>query len=83
MTDALRPARSAYDESSSPAQLSADCRAAEERLGLPARFATVARAAARGPVSLRFEDFREARKPDIDPTLAARRIAAALDLGLD
>ncbi|MDH2416786.1 hypothetical protein [Nocardioides sp. CER19] len=73
----------AYDDPSTPSELTADCRAAGARLALPASFDSVARAAARGPVSLRFEDFREMRKPEIHPTVAARRIAAALDLDLD
>jgi hypothetical protein len=34
-------------------------------------------------VSLSFEDFHEAPKPEIHPAAAARRIAAALDLDLD
>jgi hypothetical protein len=80
----------AYDDPSTPSELTADCRAAEARLapsdadgslGAPARAERIARAAARTAPSIRFEDLpREAAERDVDPTAAARRIAVALDL---
>lgn len=77
----------AYDDPATPSELTADCRAAEARLAFPAPFAApfaaVARAAARPVPSIRFEDFpREVAKRDVDLAVAARRIAAALDLDL-
>jgi hypothetical protein len=84
MTDAQSPSALAYDDPATPSELSADCRAAEERLSLSTSFDSVARAAARPAPSIRFEDFpREVTKPEIHPATAARRIAAALDLDLD
>jgi hypothetical protein len=72
------------DDATTPSQMTADCRAAEARLDLPASFDRVARAAARPAPSIRFEDFpREVAKQDIHPAVAARRIAAALGLDLD
>ena len=79
MTDAQHVSGLAYDD----APMTADCRAAARNLRFPRSFDTVARAAARPAPSIRFEDFGEAPKPDIDPTAAARRIAAALQLDLD
>lgn len=81
----------AYDDPATPSELTADCRAAEARLAFPAPFtaplsapfSAMARAAARPAPSIRFEDFpREVAKRDVDPAVAARRIAAALDLDL-
>jgi hypothetical protein len=84
MTAADHVSGLAYDDPSTPSELSADCRAAGARLDLPASFDSVARAAARPAPSIRFEDFpREVAKPEIHPAVAARRIAAALDLDLD
>ena len=83
MTHAQHVSGLAYDDPSTPSELTADCRAAEARLALPGSLDSVARAAARGPISLRFEDFHEVAKPEIHPATAARRIAAALDLDLD
>jgi hypothetical protein len=84
MTDAQQVSGLAYDDPATPSELTADCRAAEARLALPASFESVARAAARPAPSIRFEDFpREVPKPQIHPAAAARRIADALDLGLD
>jgi hypothetical protein len=84
MTDAQHVSGLAYDDPSTPSEMTADCRAAEARLSLPTSFETVARAAARPAPSLRFEDFpREVPKREIHPTVAARRIAAAMDLDLD
>lgn len=83
MTDAEHVSGLAYDDPASPSELTADCRAAGARLSLPASFDGVARAAAGPAPSIRFEDFpREAAKPEISPTVAARRIAAALNLDL-
>jgi hypothetical protein len=79
MTDAQHVSGLAYDD----APMTADCRAAARNLALPASFATVARAASRPAPSIRFEDFGEVAKRDIDPAVAARRIAAALELDLD
>jgi hypothetical protein len=79
MTDAQHVSGLAYDDSS----MTADCAAAQARLALPRSFGTVARAAARPAPSIRFDDFREVAKPEIDPAVAARRIASALDLDLD
>jgi hypothetical protein len=79
MTDAQDVSGLAYDDS----PMTADCRAAQAHLDLPASFARVARAASRPVPSIRFGDFTEVAKPAIDPAVAARRIAAALDLDLD
>jgi hypothetical protein len=84
MTDTQPASGLAYDDPSTPSELSADCRAAGARLALPAAFDTVARAASRPAPSLGFEDFpREVSKPEIHPAVAARRIAVALGLDLD
>jgi hypothetical protein len=84
MTDAQHVAGLAYDDPSTPSELSADCRVAEARLSRASSLDSVARAAARPAPSIRFEDFpREVPKPEIHPAAAARRIAAALDLDLD
>ena len=84
MTDAQHVTGPAYDDPSTPSELTADCRVAEERLSLGRRFDSVARAARRPAPSIRFEDLpREAPKPEIHPAVAARRIAAALGLDLD
>ena len=70
----------AYDELGTPAQMTADCRAASRNLRLE-------QAAARllGPVpSIHFEDFpREVPKREIRICEAAQRIANALELHLD
>jgi hypothetical protein len=84
MTNAQQVSGLAYDDPSTPSELTADCLAAEARLALPTGLATVARAAGRPAPSIRFEDLpREVAKPEIHPAAAARRIAAALDLDLD
>lgn len=75
----------AYDDPAAPADLIADCRAAEARLAYPLRspLHSVARAAARPAPSLRFEDFpHEVPKPQIHPAVAAQRISAALGLDI-
>jgi hypothetical protein len=84
MTDAQSPSALAYDDPATPSELTADCRAAEERLSLATSLDSVAHAAAHPAPSLHFEDFpREVAKPEIHPATAARRIASALDLDLD
>src|SRR3954466_16182698 len=70
MTDAQHVTGLAYDDPSTPSDLSADCRAAEARLSSAPGFDTVARAAARPAPSIRFEDFpREIPKPEIHPAV--------------
>ncbi|WP_459982491.1 hypothetical protein [Nocardioides sp. AN3] len=74
----------AYEDPATPSELHADCRAADARLSPRSPLETIARAAARPAPSIRFEDFpREVAKAEIHPAVAARRIAAALDLDLD
>lgn len=79
--------RLAYDDAATAAQMTADCRAVEAALHLPARRSPAERAAraAAGPApSLRFEDFpQESGKPGIEVTEAAARLAAAMHLHLD
>ena len=62
--------------------MSADCRAVEETLHLPARRTPAertARAARRPAPSIRYEDYpREVAKPTIRISDAASRLAAAL-----
>lgn len=69
-----------YDELGTPAQMTADCRAASANLRLQ-RAADMAL----GPVpSIHFEDFpREVPKREIRVSEAAQRIANALELHLD
>ena len=72
------PAYLPHTELGSPAQMHADCRAAERRLDRAA-----ARVAA-APPSLHFDDYpREVRKPAITVDAAAARLAGALHLHLD
>ena len=65
----------------------ADCRAVEAALRLPRpRTAEerVSRAAVRPAPSLLFEDYpREVRKPTLEVSAAAARLAAAMQLHLD
>ncbi|MFC4786572.1 hypothetical protein ACT8ZV_19010 [Nocardioides sp. MAHUQ-72] len=81
MTAAKPPARLAYDDASTPAEMSADCRATGANL----RLQRVAAAAVRPAPSIRFEDYpREVTKRgEIEITEAATRIANALHLHLD
>jgi len=79
MTDAQHASGPAHDD----APMTSDCRAAQAHLQLPRSFERVARAAARPAPSIRFDAFTEAAKPEIDPTVAARRIATTLGLDLD
>ena len=81
MTPAKPTTRLPYDDASTPAEMSADCRAAGRNL----RLERAAEAAVRGATpSLRYEDFpREVGKRDIRISEAATRIASALHLHLD
>jgi hypothetical protein len=76
-----------YDDASTATEMTADCRAVESALRLPARRtpAERARAAAVRPApSIRFEDYpREVRKPTIRVSEAASRLAAAIHTYLD
>ena len=80
MTSSQRPKRLAYDEASSPEEMSADCRAAGRNLRLRR-----AAASAVGPApSIHFDDYpREVGKRDIRISDAAARLANALHLHLD
>jgi hypothetical protein len=79
--------RLAYDDPATVAEMTADCRAVEEALHLPARPTAgerARRAAVRPAPSLRYEDCpREAGKPAIAVSDAAARLGAALHLHLD
>ncbi|MGZ4447391.1 MAG: hypothetical protein ACXVEC_11830 [Nocardioides sp.] len=84
MTAAHRPAqpttRLAYDDASTPQEMSADCRA----IGADPRFHKAVRAVTDAPPSLHFEDYpREVAKRDITISAAATRLANALELHLD
>jgi hypothetical protein len=71
-----------YDEAATTTEMSADCRAVEETLHLPARRTPAertARAARRPAPSIRYEDYpREVAKPTIRISDAASRLAAAI-----
>lgn len=77
----------AYDDADTAADMSADCRAVEAALRLPARRTPAqhaARALTRPVPSILFEDYpREVAKRDIEVSDAAARLAAALHLHLD
>ncbi len=79
--------RLAYDDASSAAEMSLDCHAVEEALHLPERRSAAeraARAAVKPAPSILFEDYpREIKKPTIEVSEAAARLAAALELHLD
>ena len=80
MTSAERPKRLAYDDASTPEEMSADCRAAGENL----RLRRAAAAAVRPAPSLHFDEYpREVGKRDIRISDAATRLANALHLHLD
>ena len=80
MTSEKRPQRLAYDDASTPEEMSADCRAAGENL----RLRRAAAAAARPAPSLHFDEYpREVGKRDIRISDAAARLANALHLHLD
>ena len=74
-------ARLAYDDASTPQEMSADCRAAHEALHLQ----RAARAAVRPAPSLHFDDYpREvAKRGEVEISEAAARLARSLNLQLD
>ena len=82
MTPPQQPGpRLAYDDAATPQEMSADCRAAGDRLRL--NRAAEAAVSGRRP-SLDFEDYpREVPKRDIQVSEAAVRLADALHLHLD
>ena len=73
--------RLAYDDASTPQEMSADCRATHEALHLQ----RAARAAVRPAPSIHFADYpREvAKRGEIEISEAASRLAAAMNLQLD
>ena len=79
--------RLAYDDASTTAEMSVDCHAVEAALHLPERRSAAeraARAAVKPAPSILFEDYpREVKKPEIEVSEAAARLAAALELHLD
>lgn len=79
--------RLAYDDASTTSQMAADCRAVEEALHLPERRSAAeraARAAVKPAPSILFEDYpREVKKPSIEVSEAAARLASAMHLHLD
>ena len=79
--------RLAYDDASTAAEMTSDCHAVEAALHLPQRRSAAeraARAAVRPAPSILFEDYpREVKKPSIEVSEAAARLAAALHLHLD
>lgn len=80
MTEAMPSHRLAYDDASTPQEMSADCRAVGENL----RLQKAARAAVQPAPSIHFEDYpREVAKREIRISDAATRIANALQLHLD
>jgi hypothetical protein len=87
MTSSLPSRRLAYDDASPTERMTSDCHAVEEALHLPRRRTAAeraARAAVRPAPSLLFEDYpRELKKPTIEVSEAAARLAAALHLHLD
>ncbi len=80
MTEAMPSHRLAYDDASTPQEMSADCRAVGENLHLR----KAARAAVQPAPSIHFEDYpREVTKREIRISDAATRLANALQLHLD
>jgi len=80
MTEAMPSHRLAYDDASTPQEMSADCRAVGENL----RLQRAAKAAVQPAPSIHFEDYpREVAKREIRISDAATRIANALQLHLD
>jgi len=80
MTEAMPSHRLAYDDASTPQEMSADCRAVGENL----RLQKAAKAAVQPAPSIHFEDYpREVAKREIRISDAATRIANALQLHLD
>lgn len=78
--------RLAYDDAATAAQMTADCHAVEDTLRLPTRRSAAeraARAVVRPAPSILFEDYpREVRKPTIEVSEAAARLANAMELHL-
>jgi hypothetical protein len=77
--------RLAYDDADTTRQMHDDCSAVAVEMHLPVRrtHGVAARAVAASP-SIRFEHYpREVRKPEIEVSEAAARLAAALHLHLD
>ena len=90
MTEAMPSHRLAYDDASTPQEMSADCRAAgknlrlERAVGENLRLQKAAKAAVQPAPSIHFEDYpREVTKREIRISDAATRIANALQLHLD
>jgi hypothetical protein len=80
MTAAKPSHRLAYDDASTPEEMSADCRAAGHNLHLE----RAAKAAVEPAPSIHFEDYpREVGKREIQISEAAARLANALHLHLD
>ena len=70
----------AYDELASAGDMQTDARVVERNL----RLDRIARAAARPAPSIEYDDYpREVRKPEVNISVAAQRIANALELHLD
>jgi hypothetical protein len=73
-----------YEDSSSLAQMRADCLLAQSNLESDLKLAKAARRAVEPAPSILFEDFpREITKRDIAYSEAAARLASALHLHLD
>ena len=80
MTSDKRAHRLAYDDASTPEEMSADCRATGRNL----RLRKAAAAAVRPAPSIYFDEYpREVGKRDIRISDAATRLANALHLHLD
>ena len=79
--------RLAYDDASTSSEMTSDCRAVESALHLPERRSAAeraARAATKPAPSILFEDYpREVKKPTIEVSDAAARLANAMELHLD
>lgn len=79
--------RLAYDDAATTTQMTQDCHAVEAALHLPMRPSAAeraARAAVRPAPSILFEDYpREIKKPTIEVSEAAARLASAMELHLD
>jgi hypothetical protein len=79
--------RLAYDDASTTTEMTSDCHAMEKNLTLPERRTAAEEAihaAVRPAPSILFEDYpREVKKPTIEVSEAAARLAAALHLHLD
>jgi hypothetical protein len=79
--------RLAYDDAATAAQMTTDCHAVEAALHLPKRPSAAeraARAAVEPAPSILFEDYpREVKKPTIEVSEAAARLANAMELHLD